>query len=101
MSILKTPKRSILTQKYDSSVLCFSVNCSTLFAEGMQMLRLKELREGLGHTQAKMAEMIGCLQTTYQRYESGDRTPSYDVLLRISDVFDVSVDYLLGKTDNI
>lgn len=61
------------------------------------MLRLKELREKLGYTQAKMAEEIGFLQTTYQRYESGDRTPSYDVLLRISDTFHVSVDYLLGK----
>lgn len=61
------------------------------------MLRLKELREGLGYTQAKMAEELGCLQTTYQRYESGDRTPSYEVLLRVSDAFNVSVDYLLGK----
>ena len=61
------------------------------------MLRLKELRESLGFTQTKMAEEIGCLQTTYQRYESGERTPSYDVLLRISDVFNVTVDYLLGK----
>ena len=61
------------------------------------MKRLKELRENLGYTQAKMAEAIGCLQTTYQRYENGDRTPSYDLLLRISEEFDVSVDYLLGK----
>ena len=61
------------------------------------MMRLKELRDRVGYTQAKMAEAIGCLQTTYQRYESGDRTPSYDVLLRISDEFNVSVDYLLGK----
>ena len=61
------------------------------------MLRLKELRESLGYTQAKMAEEIGFQQATYQRYESGDRMPSYDVLLRISDAFNVSVDYLLGK----
>lgn len=61
------------------------------------MLRLKELRESLGYSQAKMAEAIGILQTTYQRYEAGDRTPSYDKLIHISDTFDVSVDYLLGK----
>ena len=61
------------------------------------MMRLKELRDRVGYTQAKMAEAIGCLQTTYKRYESGDRTPSYDVLLKISDEFNVSVDYLLGK----
>jgi len=61
------------------------------------MLRLKELRERLGYSQAVMAQKIGIIQTTYQRYESGDRTPSYDILLRISETFDVSVDYLLGK----
>jgi len=55
------------------------------------------LRERLGYSQAAMAQKIGIIQTTYQRYESGERTPSYEILIRISDAFDVSVDYLLGK----
>ena len=60
-------------------------------------MRLKELRTELGLSQQKMAEAIGCQQTAYMRYERGLRQPSFELLLKMSEVFNVSTDYLLGK----
>lgn len=60
-------------------------------------MRLKELREQLGLTQKQMAEMANCQQKAYQRYESGEREPSFELLIRMSDAYGVSVDYLIGK----
>ena len=36
----------------------------------------------------------------YQRYEYGERKPSFDMLIALADYFDVSIDYLVGRTDN-
>lgn len=37
---------------------------------------------------------------SYYRYESGERTPTYEALLALADYFNVSIDYLVGRTDN-
>ena len=68
----------------------------------MQILgeRLKALREGMKLSQQKVADMIGCPQTSIYRYENGTYTPSAEALLWYADYFDVSTDYLLGRTDN-
>ena len=60
-------------------------------------MRLKELREKLGFTQKMMAETVGCQQKAYQRYESGEREPSFELLIKMADTFGVSVDYLIGR----
>ena len=63
------------------------------------MLRIKELREARGEMQKVIAKALGIAPSTYSQYETGKREPDYSTLSKIADYFDVSVDYLLGKTD--
>lgn len=61
--------------------------------------RLKTLRESMKLSQQKVADMIGCPQTSVYRYETGNYTPSAETLLWYADYFDVSMDYIFGRTD--
>lgn len=61
--------------------------------------RIKYLRERNNISQIEFAKKIGVSNTVLSRYESGDRKPDYDTLHLIADFFDVSTDYLLGRTD--
>ena len=64
-------------------------------------IRVKQLREKTGLSQAKLAKALGGVsQPVIARYETGDCFPSYSVLIKIADYFNVSTDYLLGRTDN-
>ena len=62
--------------------------------------RLRALRESIGVSQAKMAELIHSQQPSIARYETDQTDPSAEVLLRYADYFDVSMDYIFGRTDN-
>jgi len=62
--------------------------------------RLIELRKQKNKTQEDIAKVIGVTRPAYTAYERGLRTPDYDILVTLADYFDVSVDYLLGRTDN-
>ncbi len=59
---------------------------------------LTKIRRQKGYTQAQMAEQIGVSRSTYTNYESGNRTPDYEVLERISDVLECSMDELFGRS---
>jgi transcriptional regulator with XRE-family HTH domain len=62
--------------------------------------RLKELRKSKVHlTQTDMAKLLGVAKTTYASYEQGKRTPDTAIQNQIADYFDVSLDYLHGRTD--
>jgi transcriptional regulator with XRE-family HTH domain len=61
--------------------------------------RLKKLRKDKHLTQAQVAERIGVTASMVSSYETDIRLPSYEVMLRIADVFGVSVDYLLGRQE--
>lgn len=61
-----------------------------------KLLRLKELRGK--KTQEYIARHIGITQRCYQNYESGSRQADYDTLIKLSQYFGVSIDYLLGVT---
>lgn len=63
-------------------------------------LRLKELRENVGLSQKAFADRLNISQSTVGMWESGKREPNYNTTERIADYFDVSVDYLLGRTDD-
>lgn len=63
-------------------------------------MRLKELRKKKGITQLKLAMDLGLNQNTVSRYETGEREADYKTLIMLADYFDVSVDYLLERTDN-
>ena len=62
--------------------------------------RLKSLRETLGISQAKIAKEIGITQASVNRYETGATTPTSETLLWYADRFDVSLDYIFGRTEN-
>jgi transcriptional regulator with XRE-family HTH domain len=62
--------------------------------------RLRTLRESKGYTHAELAEMLGLGYAQVYRYESNKTDPSGEILDRIASVFSVSVDYLLGRTDD-
>ena len=63
-------------------------------------MRLKGLRKEKKITQLKLAMDLNMTQNTISRYESGEREPGIAELIRIADYFDVSVDYLLERTEN-
>jgi len=60
--------------------------------------RLRQLRKEKGLTQAELAKLLSIGESTISFYESGKRQPDYETLIRIADLFNVSVDYLLGRT---
>lgn len=61
--------------------------------------RLREMRIKRNLTQQIMADSIQVALRSYQCYETGTRTPSYELLVRIADTLDISTDYLLGRDD--
>lgn len=63
-------------------------------------MRLKELRKEKGISQLKLALDLSMNQNTISRYETGEREADYKTLIKIADYFDVSIDYLLNRTDN-
>lgn len=64
------------------------------------MQRLKELRIKRHISQVKLAMDLSMNQNSISRYESGEREADYKTLMAFADYFGVSVDYLLGRTDN-
>ncbi len=63
-------------------------------------MRLKELRKAKGISQLKLAMDLSMNQNTISRYETGEREADYKTLIKIADYFNVSIDYLLERTDN-
>lgn len=58
--------------------------------------KLKKLRTSQKLTQQQLADRIGVAKSVISYYESGDRYPSYDVLVKIARIFHTTTDYLLG-----
>lgn len=63
-------------------------------------MRLKEIRQARGITQLKLAMDLNMNQNSISRYENGEREADYKTLIAFADYFHVSVDYLLGRTDD-
>ena len=62
--------------------------------------RLRYLRESVKLSQVKMAEIVGVKQSSLNRYELNQASPTFETLTRYADYFDVSMDYIFGCTDN-
>ena len=63
-------------------------------------MRLKLLRKQRGIPQLKLAMDLNMNQNSISRYENGEREADYRTLILFADYFNVSIDYLLGRTDN-
>lgn len=61
--------------------------------------RLRECRKEKGYTQNQTAIYADITETAYQNYELMMREPKLEIVMRIADVFGVSIDYLVGRTD--
>ena len=62
--------------------------------------RLKECRKNANKTQREVAYDLGLTEGGYKNYELGYREPNHETTIKISDYFGVSVDFLLGCSDN-
>ena len=62
--------------------------------------RLNELKHARNLLQKDIAASVGLSLRAYQYYERGEREPTSSVLISLADYFDVSLDYLVGRTDN-
>ncbi|MGI6115418.1 MULTISPECIES: helix-turn-helix transcriptional regulator [unclassified Clostridium] len=60
--------------------------------------RIRELREDRDLTQKQVAQMLGMSQTGYSKYETGENDVPTQVLLKLADFYDTTVDYLLGRS---
>lgn len=63
------------------------------------MNRIKELREENDWTQTDLSKKLNCAISSVAMYEKEDRKPSLEVLVKLSEIFDCSIDYILCKTD--
>lgn len=61
--------------------------------------RLRELRKERGETQAQVGTAIGIGERHYQKFEAGDNFPNVENLCALADHFGVSLDYLMGRSD--
>lgn len=61
--------------------------------------RIRALREGMGISQAKLSEALETTQSSLNRYENNQTAVPSNLLLRYADYFDVSLDYIFGRTD--
>lgn len=62
--------------------------------------RIRDLREDRDLKQQDIADFLKCTQVCYSYYENGQRDIPTDVLIKLSNFYDISIDYLLGQTDN-
>ncbi len=63
-------------------------------------MRLRNLREQKKISQLKLAMDLNMNQNSISRYETGEHQADYETLIKFADYFDVSIDYLLERTDN-
>ena len=61
--------------------------------------RIRDLREDHDLTQKQIAQMLGMSQTGYSKYETGENDIPTQVLIKLADFYQTSIDYLLGRTN--
>ena len=62
--------------------------------------RLRDLREDSDLNQTEMAKILGMSQTGYSKYETGENDVPTEILIKLADFHNVSVDYILNRTNN-
>lgn len=66
----------------------------------MYLQRLRDMREDADLNQTAVADYLGIQQTVYSRYERGARTIPLELLLQLAEFYNVSLDFLTGRTNN-
>ncbi|MBQ2876035.1 MAG: helix-turn-helix transcriptional regulator [Clostridia bacterium] len=66
----------------------------------MKYKRIRDLREDRDMSQTKLAKLLGMSQTGYSKYETGENDIPTAILIKLSRLYNTSIDYLLGETDN-
>ena len=102
LSILPPIATGIIVPLYACSISGIIVPVNTCFFEVLNMFpeRLKNLRKERDVTQVELSKAIGVSDRTCRKYESGEIEPTMTVLKHIASFFNVSVDYLIGFTDD-
>ena len=62
--------------------------------------RIRDLREDKDLTQTQIAKILGMSQTGYSKYETGENDLPSSILIKLADFYNVSVDYILNRTDD-
>lgn len=63
--------------------------------------RIRELREDHDLTQVQMGKILSCIQRVYSNYERGELDIPTEILIKLADFYEVSVDYLLNRTEQM
>ena len=66
----------------------------------MKFLRIQDLRIDSDLSQKKIGEILHISQRSYSHYETGSRNIPIEMLIRLADYYDTTIDYLVGRTDN-
>ena len=84
-----------------NSGLSAMVRCDRRKKEsGIRMYRrIRDLREDADLTQRELAEILHCSQRVYSNYERGELDIPTEILIRLANFYNISVDYILGRTD--
>lgn len=61
--------------------------------------RIKELRLEQARTQVNVSTLIGVEQSYYSKYERGAQSVTLDIVIKLAELYNVSVDYIIGRTD--
>lgn len=61
--------------------------------------RIRDLREDRDMSQKEIAQMLGMSQTGYSKYETGENDIPTQILIKLADFYNTSIDYMLGRTD--
>lgn len=77
----------------------FGTKCSKIIDMNKFSSRLKELRTDAGLSRAELADMLNVSARLIAYWETGERQCDFDTLIKIADIFNISADYLLGRTD--
>ena len=75
------------------------MSCAILFLVMIMYLRIRDLREDKDLTQKQISKYLGCDQSLYSKYERGERSLPLEYANMLADLYGVSVDYLIGRTD--
>lgn len=75
------------------------MSCVILLLGDSMRLRIRDLREDNDYTQKYIAAYLMCDQSLYSKYERGERPVPLDVIVKLAELYHVSMDYLCGRTD--